>query len=161
MKQVTIYTYGACSGNPGPGGWAAVLLYGEHTKEMSGFMPGTTNNRMEIMAAIEGLSALKQPCDVTICSDSAYLVNAFGKGWIENWKQNGWKNAAKQAVENQDLWMILLLSIKKHGHTVRFQKVPGHADDSLNNRCDELARTAVRDGIKALLEETLEMGEER
>ena len=160
MKQVTIYTDGACSGNPGPGGWAAVLRYGEHVKEMSGFVHGTTNNRMEIMAAIEGLSALKQPCEVTICSDSAYLVNAFRKGWIENWKLNGWKNAAKQSVENQDLWMILLLSIKKHRHSVQFQKVPGHADDALNNRCDELARAAVRDGIKALLEESLEMGDE-
>lgn len=153
MKQVTIYTDGACAGNPGPGGWAAVLQFGPHTKEMSGFMPGTTNNRMEIMAAIEGLRALKEPCEVTICSDSAYLVNAFQKGWIENWKLNGWKNAAKQSVENQDLWMILLLSIIKHQHTVHFQKVPGHADNEMNNRCDTLAKAAVKDGIRAMSEE--------
>lgn len=147
MKQVTIYTDGACSGNPGPGGWAAVLQYGEHRKEMSGFMPKTTNNRMEIFAAIEGLAALKQPCQVTVCSDSAYLVNAFEKGWIENWKMNGWKNSSKQPVENQDLWTILLMTIKKHGHDVTFVKVPGHADDEFNNRCDLLAKAAIKENM--------------
>ncbi|MDL2318385.1 ribonuclease HI [Eubacteriales bacterium OttesenSCG-928-A19] len=145
MKDVTIYTDGACSGNPGPGGWAAVLRYGEHTKELSGFMPGTTNNRMEVFAAIAALSELKQPCNVKICSDSTYLVNAFEKGWIENWKRNGWKNAAKKPVENQDLWMTLLMTIKKHGHAVKFIKVPGHADDVDNNRCDELAKAAIQE----------------
>lgn len=160
MKEVTIYTDGACSGNPGPGGWAAVLRYGEHAKEMSGYVPGTTNNRMEIMAAIEGLAALKQPCKVTICSDSAYLVNAFQKGWIDNWKLNGWKNASKQPVENQDLWMILLMSIKKHKHDVQFVKVPGHADDTFNNRCDLLARAAVKEGVRAMREDPEEMGED-
>ncbi|HIQ62449.1 MAG TPA: ribonuclease HI [Candidatus Avichristensenella intestinipullorum] len=149
MKEVTIYTDGACSGNPGPGGWAAVLRYGEHVKEMSGFMPQTTNNRMEIMAAIQGLGALKQPCSVTLCSDSAYLVNAFEKGWIQNWQRNGWKNAAKEPVENQDLWTILLMTIRRHGHVVRFTKVPGHADDADNNRCDALARAAIRENQKA------------
>lgn len=147
MKDVTIYTDGACSGNPGPGGWAAVLRYGEHKKEMSGFMPGTTNNRMEIFAAIEGLAALKQPCRVQVCSDSAYLVNAFEKGWIDNWKLNGWKNASKQPVENQDLWMILLMTIKKHGHDVKFIKVPGHADNEDNNRCDLLAKAAIKENM--------------
>ncbi len=152
MKEITIYTDGACSGNPGPGGWAAVLRYGEHVREMSGFVAGTTNNRMEIMAALEGLSALKQPCKVTVCSDSAYLVNAFEKGWRDNWRMNGWKTSTKQPVENQDLWMILLMSIKKHGHDVRFVKVPGHADDVDNNRCDELARAAIKEGLKELSE---------
>lgn len=144
MKEVTIYTDGACSGNPGPGGWAAVLCYGEHKKEMSGHMPGTTNNRMEIFAAIEGLAALKEACKVTVCSDSAYLVNAFEQGWIENWQRNGWKNAAKKPVENQDLWMILMMTMKKRGHEVRFVKVPGHADNELNNRCDVLAKAAIQ-----------------
>ncbi|MDR0928754.1 MAG: ribonuclease HI [Oscillospiraceae bacterium] len=143
MKDVTIYTDGACSGNPGPGGWAAVLRYGEHVKELSGSVPGTTNNRMEIMAAISGLAALKQPCRVVVCSDSAYLVNAFEKGWLENWQANGWKTASKQPVENQDYWQILLMTIRKYKHEVRFQKVPGHADDADNNRCDQLARAAV------------------
>lgn len=148
MKDVTIYTDGACSGNPGPGGWAAVMRYKEQSKEMSGFVPGTTNNRMEIFAAIQGLAALKEPCKVTLCSDSAYLVNAFEKGWIDKWKLNGWKNAAKDPVENQDLWMLLLLTIRKHGHEVRFTKVPGHADDADNNRCDQLARKAVKDNMQ-------------
>lgn len=145
MKQVVIYTDGACSGNPGPGGWAAVLRYGDHVLERSGYMEGTTNNRMEMFAAIQGLAALKQPCKVTVCSDSAYLVNAFEKGWIENWQRNGWKTAAKNAVENQDLWTILLMTINKHKHEVKFVKVPGHADDADNNRCDELAKAAIRD----------------
>jgi len=119
---------------------------------MSGFMPGTTNNRMELMGVIEALRALREPCRVTVCSDSAYLVNAFEKGWIDNWKLNGWKTAAKQPVENQDLWTILLMSIKKNGHEVKFMKVAGHADDADNIRCDALARAAVQeylDGLKA------------
>lgn len=148
MKEVTIYTDGACSGNPGPGGWGAILRYGKHTKEMSGFVPGTTNNRMEIMGVIEALGALKEACKVTVCSDSAYLVNAFEKGWIKNWQLNGWKTTAKQPVENQDLWTILLMSIKKHGHDIKFVKVPGHADDVDNNRCDELARAAIKENTQ-------------
>lgn len=149
LKEVTIYTDGACSGNPGPGGWAAILRYGEHSKEMSGWVPGTTNNRMEVFAAIEGLAALKQACKVQLCSDSAYLVNAFEKGWIENWKRNGWKNASKKPVENQDLWTILLMTIQKRGHEVRFVKVPGHADDVDNNRCDALARAAIQEYLES------------
>lgn len=145
VKEVTIHTDGACSGNPGPGGWAAVLRYGEHTREMSGFVSGTTNNRMELMGVIEALRALKEPCRVKVCSDSAYLVNAFEKGWILNWQLNGWKTAAKQPVENKDLWDILLLAIKRRGHDVSFVKVPGHADNVDNNRCDELAKAAIRD----------------
>ncbi len=145
MKEVMIYTDGACSGNPGPGGWASVLCYRNHKKEISGFVAGTTNNRMEIFAAIQGIGMLKEPCNVTLLSDSAYLVNAFEKGWIDKWQINGWKNASKESVENQDLWMILILTIKKGKHQVHFRKVPGHADDSLNNRCDELARSAIKD----------------
>ncbi len=152
MKEVIIYTDGACSGNPGPGGWAALLRYGEHTREMSGFVAGTTNNRMEIMAAIEGLAALKEPCSVKLCSDSAYLVNAFKKGWIDSWKLNGWRNAEKKPVENQDLWMILLMTIKKHKHDVEFIKVPGHADDVDNNRCDMLARAAIKENLQEMME---------
>lgn len=148
MKEVIIYTDGACSGNPGPGGWAALLRYGEHVKEMSGFQPHTTNNRMEVFAAIQALGALKQPCSVTLCSDSAYLVNAFERGWLANWQRNGWKNASKQPVENQDLWQILLMTIRKHGHQVKFRKVPGHADDADNNRCDELARAASKEAVE-------------
>ena len=148
MKEVLIYTDGACSGNPGPGGWAAILRYGEHMKEMSGSQPQTTNNRMEVFAAIQALGALKQPCRVTLCSASAYLVNAFERGWLANWQRNGWKNAAKQPVENQDLWQILLMTIKKHGHQVKFQKVPGHADNVDNNRCDELARAASKEAVE-------------
>ncbi len=140
-----IYTDGACSGNPGPGGWASVLCYGNYKKEISGFVAGTTNNRMEIFAAIQGIGMLKEPCIVTILSDSAYLVNAFEKGWLNKWQLNGWKNASKESVENQDLWLILILTIKKGQHQVRFRKVAGHADDPLNNRCDELARKEIKE----------------
>ena len=141
MKKVNIYTDGACSGNPGPGGWGAILEFGPHIKEMSGFMAGTTNNRMELFAAISALGALKEPCEVDLYSDSAYLVNAFNEHWIDGWKKNGWKNAAKAPVENQDLWFILLAQTKKHH--VNFCKVKGHADNPRNNRCDELARAAI------------------
>ena len=140
-KLVQIYTDGACSGNPGPGGWAAILTFGAHTREMNGYMAGTTNNRMELFAAISGLGALKEPCDVQLYSDSSYLVNAFNEHWIENWKKNGWKTSAGTQVENQDLWMILLTLTRKHH--VEFVKVKGHADHPQNNRCDELARTAI------------------
>ena len=141
MKKVNIYTDGACSGNPGPGGWGAILEFGPHIKEMSGFMAGTTNNRMELFAAISALGALKEPCEVDLSSDSAYLVNAFNEHWIDGWKKNGWKNAAKAPVENQDLWFILMAQTKKHH--VNFYKVKGHADNPRNNRCEELARAAI------------------
>ena len=104
MKEIIMYTDGACSGNPGPGGWGTVLMFGEHKKEISGFMPDTTNNRMELFAAVQGFTALKQPCAVTLYSDSAYLVNAFKQNWIDGWQRNGWKTASKKPVENQDLW---------------------------------------------------------
>lgn len=142
MKQVLIYTDGACSGNPGPGGWAAVLKYGEHVREMSGFEAQTTNNRMELQGAIQALDALKESCTVTVYSDSSYLVNAMSKGWIQNWQRNGWKTAKKDPVENQDLWQLLLELCRKHHIT--FQKVPGHANCAENNRCDELARAAIK-----------------
>ena len=137
INEVTIYTDGACSGNPGPGGWAAILMAGGAKKELSGGERDTTNNRMELMAVIEGLAALKRPCKVDIYSDSAYVVNAFSQNWIEKWIRNGWKNSAKAEVANSDLWkrLLELTSI----HQVTFHKVKGHADNEFNNRCDELA----------------------
>ncbi len=136
-SHVTIYTDGACSGNPGPGGWAAWLEYQDKKKTISGGEARTTNNRMELTAAIMALNILKRPCHVTIHSDSALLVNAFTKGWIERWQQNGWKKADKKPVENQDLWQALLSAMK--GHQVVWKKVKGHADDEINNRVDKLA----------------------
>ena len=140
-KLVEIFTDGACSGNPGPGGWAAILRFGVHEKELSGYMAGTTNNRMELFAAISGLGALKEPCDVKLYSDSNYLVQAFNDHWVDNWKRNGWKTSAGSAVENKDLWFILLSQTQKHH--VTFLKVKGHSDHPENNRCDELARAAI------------------
>lgn len=142
-KQVNIYTDGACSGNPGPGGWGCILEFGPHRKEMSGYMAGTTNNRMELFAAISALGALKEPCIVHLYSDSAYLVNAFNEHWIDGWKKRNWKNAAGQPVENQDLWFILLAQTRKH--QVTFHKVKGHADHPENIRCDELATSAIKE----------------
>ena len=137
MYEVDIYTDGACSGNPGPGGWGAILMYGEHRKELSGGEKQTTNNRMELMAVICALKALKKPCKVNLFSDSAYVVNAFNQNWIIGWQNNGWKNSAKVPVANIDLWQELLLLTKTH--KVSFIKVKGHADNEFNNRCDELA----------------------
>jgi Ribonuclease HI len=142
MKEVTIYTDGACSGNPGPGGWGAILLYGNHRKELSGGEAMTTNNRMELLSAIRALQALKEPCKVHLHSDSAYLVNGFKMKWVENWQRNGWVNSRKQPVENQDLWKKLLSEMERH--EVVFHKVKGHADNEFNNRCDELARAAIK-----------------
>lgn len=141
MKRVTLYTDGACSGNPGPGGWGVVLLYGDHRKELNGGDPETTNNRMEITAVIEGLKALKFPCEVDIYSDSAYTVNAFREHWVDGWARSGWKKADKKPVLNADLWQELLELT--HKHKVTFHKVKGHADNELNNRCDELARGGI------------------
>ncbi len=148
MKKVIIYTDGACSGNPGPGGWGAVLLYNEIRKEISGGEAASTNNRMEIMAAIAALESLKEPCEAEIYSDSAYLVNAYKQGWLNNWQKNGWKTSKKQPVENQDLWKRLLQQTNKH--QVEWHKVKGHAENKENNRCDELARNAIANlGVKA------------
>ncbi len=142
MREVQIYTDGACSGNPGPGGWGAVLMYGQHIKEMSGAEPNTTNNRMELQAAISALTSLKEACKVTLYSDSAYLVNCFKQGWFKGWLKNGWKNSKGQPVENQDLWKELLRLMDIH--QVEYVKVKGHADNKWNNRCDELATGAIK-----------------
>ncbi|MBA4601879.1 ribonuclease HI [Thermoactinomyces mirandus] len=141
MKEVIVYTDGACSNNPGPGGWAAVLMYGRHRKEISGGEQVTTNNRMELTAVIKALSSLKEPCRVKIHSDSAYIVNCFKQKWHEKWTRNGWMTASKKPVENKDLWKQLLELTKQH--KVEFVKVKGHSDVTWNNRCDELARLAV------------------
>lgn len=136
MIHVDIYTDGACSGNPGPGGWAAILKKGEVEKELSGGEALTTNNRMELMGAIQALSALKTACEVDLYSDSRYLVDSVTKGWVYSWREKGWKRQGK-AVPNTDLWLRLLelLSI----HSVKFIWVKGHASNEYNNRCDELA----------------------
>lgn len=141
MKQVELYTDGACSGNPGPGGYGIILRYKGVEKEFSGFADNTTNNRMEITAVLEGFKLLKEPCEVTVYSDSAYTLNAFLLGWIENWQSNNWKTANKKPVLNVDLWMELLSVISQH--TVTWVKVKGHADNELNNRCDALARKQI------------------
>ncbi len=137
LTDVTIYTDGACSGNPGPGGWAAILIAGNYRKELSGGEANTTNNRMELEGVINGLRALTRPCNVTIYSDSAYVVNAFNQNWLDKWMKNGWKNSAKAEVANSDLWKELVVLTTTH--KVTFSKVKGHADDEFNNRCDELA----------------------
>lgn len=141
MQKVTIYTDGACSGNPGPGGWAAVLMYNEHRKEISGGEKDTTNNKMELLAAIKALDCLKNECEVSLYSDSAYLINSFEKGWIYNWNKNGWKTSDKEPVKNRELWEELY----KHSkiHKISWIKVKGHSDNEFNNLCDKLAREEV------------------
>ena len=141
MQKVTIYTDGACSGNPGPGGWAAVLIYGEHKKEISGGCKDTTHNIMELTAILEALKALKTECEVELYSDSAYSVNAFNQGWIYNWIKKGWKTADGKEVKNKEIWQEIYRLTKKH--KVNFNKVKGHSDVELNNRCDELARAEI------------------
>ncbi|MGI6239765.1 MAG: ribonuclease HI [Christensenellales bacterium] len=143
-KQVDIYTDGACSGNPGPGGWAAILTYQGTELEISGAEGYTTNNRMEMTGSIMALQKLKEPCDVRVHSDSSYLVNAFTKGWLENWQRRNWIKSDKKPVENKDLWLELLKLCEMHA--VTWIKVRGHADDARNNRCDALARAAIRRG---------------
>lgn len=139
MTKVTIYTDGACSGNPGPGGWGAILMYNDIKKEISGGENPTTNNKMELMAAIEALSMLKMPCEVDLYSDSAYLINCFKNNWLESWKSKNWVNSKKEPVKNIDLWMKLDELSKIH--KINWIKVKGHADNIYNNRCDELARS--------------------
>lgn len=141
MQKVIIYTDGACSGNPGPGGWAAVLMSGNLRKEIFGGNKNTTNNIMELTAIIQGLKALKQECEVEIYSDSSYCVNAFNQGWIFNWMKKGWKTASGEEVKNKELWQELYSLTKEH--RVTFNKVKGHSNVELNNRCDELARNAI------------------
>lgn len=143
MKKVTIYTDGACSGNPGPGGYAAILIYEDTKKEIVGGDKLTTNNQMELLAVIKGLESLKEICEVTIYSDSAYVVNAFLQNWLISWKKNNWKNSSKQPVKNVELWKRLDELVNKH--SVKFFKVKGHSDNELNNRCDELATGYITD----------------
>ncbi len=151
--EIDLYTDGACSGNPGVGGWGVVLVYGDFFKEFSGAEPNTTNNRMELTAVVKGLLALKFSCKVNLYSDSAYVVNAFTQKWIYNWQNNGWIGADKKEVKNQDLWKQLLELTKIHD--VTFNKVKGHADNELNNRCDKLATSAIVEYNKTHIGENL------
>jgi ribonuclease HI len=143
--EVVIYTDGACSGNPGPGGWAAILSSGDYERVITGAEKRTTNNRMELTAAIEALRVLRRSCRVKIHTDSAYVEKAFNDGWIDNWLKRGWKTASKKPVENQDLWKELIDLAGKH--SVEWIKVKGHADDALNNRVDGLAVEAMKIGV--------------
>jgi len=136
MKKVQIYTDGACSGNPGPGGWGAILLYGKAKKELSGGEVSTTNNRMELISVIMALGALREPCEVELFTDSQYVANAINLGWLDSWQRMGWRRKSGE-VKNPDLWIKLVPLIKKH--KVKFIWVKGHADNEYNNRCDELA----------------------
>ena len=136
MKNVTIYTDGACSGNPGPGGWGAILMYGSKKKELSGGEMSTTNNRMELISVISALKALNEPCKVILYTDSQYVANAINLGWLENWRIKGWKRKGGE-VKNPDLWKDLVLLLETH--KVTFEWVKGHSDNEYNNRCDEMA----------------------
>jgi len=142
MKRVQLITDGACLGNPGPGGWAFILRFGDKKKEMFGSDPQTTNNRMELTAAMEGLRALKEPCEVEVVTDSQYVKNGITQ-WIHGWKRNGWKTASKKPVVNQDLWTELDRLASKH--KLEWTWTKGHADHDDNNRCDELATQAARE----------------
>jgi len=143
MKKITIYADGACSGNPGAGGYGAVLMYGEHRKEISGGEAATTNNRMELTGVIKALQMLKEDCEVEVYSDSRYVIDAVEKGWAKTWQKNGWRRKSKPAL-NSDLWEILLGLLGKH--KVKFHWVKGHSGDKENERCDELAKEAIRRG---------------
>ena len=146
MKDIIMYTDGACSGNPGPGGWGTILMYKDTKKEISGFNPNSTNNIMEMTAVIEGLKLLKEPCNIEIYSDSAYVINAFNNNWIEGWIKKNWQNSKKEPVKNKELWLELIALLKQH--QVTFIKVKGHSDNDYNNRCDEMARKAIKNSIK-------------
>lgn len=141
MKNVIIYTDGACSGNPGAGGWAAILLYKNTVKEISGYAANTTNNQMELTAVIEALKLLKYKCNVKLHSDSAYVINAFNNGWIGRWLLNGFKNSSKKTISNFELWQQLI-DLNNY-HKIEWIKVKGHSDNDYNNRCDELARAEI------------------
>ena len=140
MKKVVIHSDGGCHGNPGPGGWAAVLEYGQHKRELSGGVPATTNNRMELQAAIAALSALKEPCEVEFYTDSEYVKNGVS-GWLLNWKLNGWRTKAKKPVKNEDLWRALDSSVSKH--KIEWHWLKGHAGHIGNERCDQLANEEI------------------
>jgi ribonuclease HI len=144
MKHITLYTDGGCSGNPGPGGWGAILIYNDHEKEMSGFEDNTTNNRMELMAAIEGLKALKTPCIVDLYTDSQYVRRGILE-WITQWQARGWKTADKKPVKNQELWQALLDASAPH--TITWHWVKGHAGDVYNERVDQLAVNAYKERL--------------
>lgn len=142
IKEVEIYTDGACSGNPGPGGYGTILKYGPHEKELSGAYDNTTNNRMELMAVIKGLESLKEPCQVILYSDSKYIVDAMTKGWVTRWRSRGWMRNDKERAKNVDLWERVLQLADRH--RVRWVWVKGHADNEFNNRCDRLAVEAIK-----------------
>jgi ribonuclease HI len=142
VDTVELWTDGACAGNPGPGGWAALLRLGEHERELTGANPATTNNRMELQAVVEGLRALKRPCRVLVHTDSAYVRNAVRHRWIDGWQRNGWRTKAKTAVANRDLWEELLEAMR--AHEIEWVPVKGHAGIELNERCDRLAVAAAR-----------------
>jgi ribonuclease HI len=146
MRKVLIYTDGACSGNPGPGGWGAILKFGEHEKEISGYEEITTNNKMELNAAIEALKCLKENCEVNLYSDSAYLINTFEKGWLKKWKSGGWINSSKDEVKNIEMWKIL--DNFDTCHKINWIKVKGHSDNEYNNRCDKLATSEIKNHKK-------------
>ncbi|WP_027364197.1 ribonuclease HI [Desulfotruncus alcoholivorax] len=146
MKEVEIYTDGACSGNPGPGGYGVILKYGPYAREISGAYENTTNNRMELMAVIKGLESLKEPCRVTVYSDSKYIIDAITKGWVLKWQSNGWMRNDKERAKNIDLWEKVLELRQKH--QISWVWVKGHADNEYNNRCDQLAVSAIKNGLR-------------
>ena len=152
MKKVVIHSDGACHGNPGPGGWAATLAYGPHNRELSGGVPATTNNRMELQAAIEALSALREPCEVEFYTDSEYVKNGVS-AWLSNWKRNGWKTKSKKLVKNDDLWRALDSHASKH--QVKWHWLKGHAGHAGNERCDQLANAEIAKIKKTFSPETL------
>lgn len=141
MKNITIYTDGACSGNPGKGGWACVLQHNDYSKEYSGYCPNTTNNQMELTAVIKALKSVKYPCNIQLYSDSAYVINAFNMGWIDKWIEKNWVGTKGEQVKNIELWQELLSLSKQHNIT--WIKVKGHADNQFNNRCDFLATQEI------------------
>jgi len=142
-KKIEIYADGACKGNPGRGGYGCILIYGPHKKELSGGFRCTTNNRMEILAAVRAFEALKEPCEADFYSDSQYLIKAINDKWLDNWVRRGWKKADKSPVLNRDLWERLLKAMEPH--EIRFHWVKGHAENEYNNRCDEMAGAAAED----------------
>lgn len=152
MKKVVIHSDGGCHGNPGPGGWAAILEYGQHKRELSGGVPATTNNRMELQAAIEALSALKEPCEVEFYTDSEYVKNGVS-GWLSNWKRNGWRTKSKKPVKNEDQWRALDTCVSKHQVSWRWLK--GHAGHAGNERCDQLANAEIEKIKKSFSPEQL------
>ena len=143
MSAVHLYTDGACSGNPGPGGWASVLVANNQVRMVSGYEAATTNNRMELLGVIQGLEALKRPTQVHIVTDSTYVKNAFTEGWLEGWQRNGWKTSSKEPVKNQDLW--LRLCHLQRMHVLTWEWVKGHSGHTMNDLCDKLARAASQE----------------